>query len=101
MESELGSIFALCFYEHLIERNAVAVSYTLTPVLLQEAGVVEKNPGRGTHWRRRERRPMVGMLVPLEASTHQRIAGLLDRARYVGSPVRNSALLFLPPMSAM
>jgi hypothetical protein len=34
--------------------------------MLQEAGVVEKEPGRGQYRRRRERRPMVGMLVHLE-----------------------------------
>jgi hypothetical protein len=38
--------------------------------------VVEREPGRGKYRRRRERRPMVGMLVHLDASTHQWIAGL-------------------------
>jgi hypothetical protein len=44
--------------------------------MLQEAGVVEKEPARGKYRRRRERRPMVGMLVHLDASTHEWIAGL-------------------------
>jgi hypothetical protein len=43
--------------------------------MLQEAGVVEKAPARGQYRRRRERRSMVGMLVHLDASTHQWIAG--------------------------
>ncbi len=50
------------FYEHLTQCHGVAVSYMFTRVLLQEAGIVEKEPGRGRYRRRRERRPMVGML---------------------------------------
>jgi len=42
--------------------------------MLQEAGVVDREPARGR--RRRERRPMVGMLVHLDASTHEWITGL-------------------------
>jgi hypothetical protein len=44
--------------------------------MLQEAGVVAKEPARGKYRRQRERRPMVGMLVHLDASTHEWIAGL-------------------------
>jgi transposase len=64
------------FYERLTEQHGVAVSYTYTRQVLQEAGIVEKEPGRGRYRRRRERRAMVGMLVHLDASTHQWIAGL-------------------------
>jgi transposase len=64
------------FYEHLTERHAIAVSYTFTRMVLQEAGIVEKEPGRGRYRRRRERRPMVGMLIHLDGSPHQWIAGL-------------------------
>jgi transposase len=49
------------FYERLTERHGIAVSYTYTQQVLQEAGIVEKEPGRGRYLRRRERRPMVGM----------------------------------------
>ncbi len=51
------------------------MSYTYVRQVLQEAGIVEKEPGRGRYRRRRERRPMVGMLVHLDASTHEWIAG--------------------------
>jgi hypothetical protein len=44
--------------------------------MLQEAGMVQKEPARGQYRRRRERRPMAGMLVHLDASTHEWIAGL-------------------------
>src|SRR6516165_5746933 len=64
------------FYEHVTEKHQVKVSYNWLRLMLQEAGVVEKEPARGKYRRRRERRPMVGMLVHLDASTHQWIAGL-------------------------
>jgi transposase len=63
------------FYERVTEQHGIAVSYTYTRQVLQDAGIVEKEPGRGRYRRRRERRPMVGMLVHLDASTHQWIAG--------------------------
>ncbi len=64
------------FYEQVIDKHGVKVSYNWLRLMLQEAGVVEKEPGRGQYRRRRERRPMVGMLVHLDASTHEWIAGL-------------------------
>jgi hypothetical protein len=65
------------FYEHITEKHGVKVSYNwLLRLMLQEAGVVEKEPARGKYRRQRERRPMVGMLVHLDASTHQWIGGL-------------------------
>ena len=64
------------FYEHVTEKHGVKVSYNWLRLMLQEAGVVEKEPARGQYRRRRERRPMVGMLVHLDASTHEWISGL-------------------------
>jgi len=64
------------FYEHVTEKHGVKVSYNWLRLMLQEAGVVEKEPARGRYRRRRERRPMVGMLVHLDASTHEWLAGL-------------------------
>jgi transposase len=64
------------FYEQVTEKHQLKVSYNWLRLMLQEAGVVEAQPGRGKYRRRRERRPMVGMLVHLDASTHQWIAGL-------------------------
>ena len=64
------------FYEHVTEKHGVKVSYNWLRLMLQEAGVVEREPARGKYRRRRERRPMVGMLVHLDASTHEWIAGL-------------------------
>jgi hypothetical protein len=62
------------FYVRLTEQHGIAALYTYVRLLRAEAGIVEKEPGRGRYRRRRERRPMVGMLVHLDASTHQWIA---------------------------
>jgi transposase len=64
------------FYEQVTEKHQVKVSYNWLRLMLQEAGVVEKEPARGKYRRWRERRPMVGMLVHLDASTHEWIVGL-------------------------
>ena len=64
------------FYEHVTEKHGVKVSYNWLRLILQEAGMVEKEPARGRYRRRRERRPMVGMLMHLDASTHEWITGL-------------------------
>jgi hypothetical protein len=64
------------FYEHVTEKHQVRVSYNWLRLLLQEAGVVGEEPARGKYRRGRERRPMVGMLVHLDASTHEWIVGL-------------------------
>src|SRR5262249_44256571 len=63
-------------FEQVGEKHQVQVSYNWLRLMLQEAGVVEREPARGQYRRRRERRPMVGMLVHLDASTHEWIAGL-------------------------
>ncbi len=63
------------FYEHLVEREGVKMSYTWTLRLLEEAGIVERAAARGKYRRRRERRPMTVMLIHLDASTHAWVAG--------------------------
>ncbi len=64
------------FYQQVTQKHQLKVSYNWLRLMLQEAGVVEREPGRGQYRRRRERRPMVGMLVHLDASTHEWIAGV-------------------------
>ena len=64
------------FWEKATEKHGIAISYTWARLALQAAGVVEKSPGRGRYRRRRERREMRGMLVHLDGSTHEWIAGL-------------------------
>lgn len=64
------------FYEYATGRHGLKISYTWARIILEEAGIVEKAPGRGKHRRRRERRPMRGMLLHLDGSTHEWIKGL-------------------------
>lgn len=62
------------FHEKIIEKHGLKLSYTLTRMVLQDAGIVEKQPGRGTHRRKRDRREMEGMMLHNDASTHTWIA---------------------------
>ena len=64
------------FHEKLIESHGYRLGYTVTRVALQAAGLVRKAPRRGAHRRRRPRRPMPGMLLHQDGSTH---AWLRDR----------------------
>ena len=64
------------FHEYAVERHHLEVSYTWARIILEEAGIVEKAAGRGKYYRRRERRPMRGMLLHLDGSTHEWIPGL-------------------------
>jgi len=64
------------FHEQALEKHGLKVSYTFTRDVLQLRGVVSKAPGRGRYRRKRERRPLVGMMLHLDASTHEWILGL-------------------------
>ena len=59
------------FWERATEQHGFTLSYTWTRLVLQAAGLAEKAPARGQYRRKRERRPLVGMLVHLDASTHR------------------------------
>ena len=58
------------FHEKLGEEHGVQISYTWVKMALQGAGLVNKQRRRGTHRRRRPRRPLPGMLVHIDASKH-------------------------------
>lgn len=58
------------FWEQATEKHGLQLSYTWTRLVLQAAGLAPKAPARGKYRRRRERRPLVGMLLHLDASTH-------------------------------
>src|SRR5438093_6583384 len=82
------------FYEQATEKHGLALSYTWARIVLQEAGIVEKAPGRGKYRRQRERRPMVGMLIHLDASTHEWIAGLPMRDLVVALDDADGRILY-------
>src|SRR5215470_6286142 len=58
------------FHEKLTEAHGVGLSYTWVKAALQGAGLVKKQRRRGTHRRRRPRRPLPGMLLHIDASQH-------------------------------
>lgn len=64
------------FYEYATRTHGLKISYTWARIILEEAGIVEKAPGRGKHRRKRERRPMTGMLLHMDGSTHEWIQGV-------------------------
>jgi transposase len=59
------------FVEKLHEEHSIEVSYTWVKNLLQGAGLVAKQKGRGKHRRRRERKPLRGMMLHIDGSHHQ------------------------------
>jgi transposase len=58
------------FHEKLGEEHGLALSYTWVKLALQGAGLVTKARRRGVHRRRRPRRPLPGMLLHLDGSSH-------------------------------
>ena len=58
------------FHEKLREQHGIQLSYTWVKRALQMAGLVKKHRIRGVHRRRRARRPLPGMLVHLDGSSH-------------------------------
>jgi transposase len=59
------------FHEKLREEHQIELSYTWVQQALQGAGLVSKRKKRGTHRRRRPRRPMAGMLLHIDGSKHR------------------------------
>ncbi len=59
------------FHEKLQAEHQIELSYTWVQLALQGAGLVAKARKRGKHRRRRERRPMAGMLLHIDGSKHQ------------------------------
>jgi hypothetical protein len=60
------------FPRKLKEEHGIELSYTWVQKALQGAGLVDKRGKRGTHRRRRPRRPMAGMLLHIDGSKHCR-----------------------------
>ncbi len=59
------------FHEKLEEEHGIRLSYTWVKLALQGAGLVAKERQRGMHRRRRERRPMAGMMLHIDGSKHR------------------------------
>ena len=64
------------FYEKLREEHGIGLSYQWVKCALQTAGLLAKRRRGEVHRRERERRPMRGMLLHVDGSTHDWIPGL-------------------------
>jgi transposase len=63
------------FHDKLVRRHGYKLGYTTTRLYLQKTGAVQPAPKRGRHRRRRPRRPMIGMMLHQDTSTHAWLAG--------------------------
>jgi len=59
------------FHEKLQSEHGIELSYTWVQQALQGAGLVKRRSRRGPHRRRRERRPLPGMLLHIDGSKHR------------------------------
>ena len=59
------------FHEKLSEEHQIDLSYTWVKQALQGAGLVKRQSKRGVHRKRRERRPLPGMMLHIDGSHHQ------------------------------
>jgi transposase len=59
------------FHEKLCAEHEIELSYSWVKQALQGAGLVKKRAKRGSHRRRRERKPMTGMMLHIDGSKHR------------------------------
>ena len=59
------------FHEKLREEHGIGLSYTWVKQALQGAGLVKRKSKRGVHRKRRQRRPLPGMMLHIDGSHHQ------------------------------
>ena len=63
------------FYAWYRREHGGTRSYSWVKDTLQGQGVVAKAPGRGKHRKRRERAPLIGMMIHQDGSTHEWVPG--------------------------
>src|SRR5437879_1491201 len=59
------------FHQKLGEEHAIELSYSWVKAALQGSGLVARQRQRGVHRKRRERRPLPGMMLHIDGSHHQ------------------------------
>lgn len=64
------------FCDQLREHHGITLSYQWVKTALQTSGAVAPRAKRGRHHQRRERRPLRGMMLYVDGSTHAWIPGL-------------------------
>ncbi|MGO9755015.1 MAG: ISNCY family transposase [Roseiarcus sp.] len=63
------------FHEHLVKDHGFAWGYTWTKLHLQSKGLLPRAPRKGAHRRKRERRPLPGMMLHQDGSRHAWLEG--------------------------
>ena len=63
------------FWEKLVAEHGVSRSYNWVRLTLQAYGRIQPAPRRGAHRRKRPRRPMAGMMLHQDGSSHEWVAG--------------------------
>ena len=63
------------FYDKLLSDHGFGRSYNWLRLTLQAHGRITPAPRRGAHRRKRPRRPMVGMMLHQDGSSHEWVAG--------------------------
>ena len=63
------------FHEQLHKRHNYTLGYTVTKLHLQREGLVQRAKKRSAHRKKRPRRPMIGMMLHQDASTHTWLPG--------------------------
>lgn len=63
------------FHEQLGRRHNYTLGYTVTKLHLHRAGLVTPARSRSAHRKKRPRRPMIGMMLHQDASTHAWLPG--------------------------
>jgi len=77
LKKELYADFSVQhFYDRVKEQHGWKWSYSYLLKLLQEAGLCHKTPSRGKYRRKRERRECFGIMLHLDASTHEWVSGV-------------------------
>jgi transposase len=67
------------FHEQMAQRHNYTLGYTVTKLHLHRAGLVQPATQRSAHRKKRPRRPLVGMMLHQDASTHAWLPGSAAR----------------------
>lgn len=67
--------FTISHFHEKLAGHGIHRGYTWTKNVLQKNGLVEKAPRRGAHRRKRARRPLPGMMLHQDGSSHEWVKG--------------------------
>ena len=74
-ETRYPDFTAKHFHEKLVCEHGFGLSYNWLRLSLQAHGKIKPAPRRGAHRRKRPRRPVVGMMLHQDGSSHEWVAG--------------------------